>query len=181
MTSFDEIPHGCHVFVDETMRSGIALVAALIVPGDLAGLRSAMRSCRLPGQSHIRFTKESPKRRKALLSQISAMPVHALIYHAEKGGRYRCLRRLVADAQTLEVSRLILEKDESLQEQDRREIRSYLAATPGVPTFQYLHEAKRAEPMLWIADAIAWSWPQREWRPRIASLVAGVADCDEAQ
>jgi hypothetical protein len=41
-------------------------------------------------------------------------------------------------------------------------------------TLTYLHEPKRSEPLLWIADAAAWCWTHPEWRPRITPIVRNV-------
>jgi len=47
------------VFIDETKHRNCVVVAAVVVPGDLAALRRTMRGLVLPGQRRVHMTKES--------------------------------------------------------------------------------------------------------------------------
>jgi len=180
VTALPDLLPGSHLFVDETKRTGLALIAAIVVAGNVAEVRKAMLAMRLPGQTHIHFTKESPQRRRHLLSAISRLPVQALVYEAGEDDRYFCLQRLLQDAQSIQAARLILERDESLAQHDRRAIYEFTQQNTMRNDFSYGHEGKRDEPILWIADAIAWSWPQRDWKPRVQGLVVGHRDCKPA-
>jgi hypothetical protein len=52
-----------HVFVDESKARGFLLVAALVLPGDLAQARKQVGALRLPGQRRVHFATESASRR----------------------------------------------------------------------------------------------------------------------
>jgi len=45
------------VFIDETKHRNYVVVAAVVVPGDLAGLRHTVRGLVLPGQRRVHMTK----------------------------------------------------------------------------------------------------------------------------
>jgi hypothetical protein len=57
------------------------------------------------------------------------------------------------------------------EQRDRRDIRKALAAKGLVDQLTYQHERSTAEPLLWVADAIAWSaLAGRHWRIQITPL-----------
>ena len=60
------------VFVDESIRSGNYMLAAVTVEvGDLAAKRSALRKMLLPGERRMHLSKETVVRRRVLLDQIA--------------------------------------------------------------------------------------------------------------
>lgn len=89
--------------------------------------------------------------------------------------RKLCLEHLVGDLAELHAHRLVIEQDDSLVRSDQ-EVLFHAVRSHGVESeLVYEHMSPRMEPLLWIPDAIAWSWVKGgEWRDRIAPLIADV-------
>ncbi len=171
-----------HAFVDESARPGRYLMCAVLVEGDRAGaLRRQMRSLLLPGQRRLHFQKESQRRRRELLSQLSEIDATVVVFdrrrragESEPVARARCLTAIVEHLQDLDrdVS-LFIERREGRDIHDHRTMDR--ARRPGdVLTYQHLEPA--ADPLLWLPDCYVWAvgaggdWLRRV-RPAIASIV----------
>jgi len=164
------------LFVDETKAKGYTMVAAVVVPHDATELRKQMRALVLKGQRRIHFTSESDSRRRVILSRLVELGVRAHIVQstASRGadGREECLMQLVVLAADNDHTRIVLERDASIEQADRRILYREVSNRGLRSTLQYVHEAAHDEPLLWIADAIAWSHAKGgDWRRRIAPML----------
>ena len=169
-----------HAFVDETKIRGLLVAVAVLEPRTLAPARTAMRSLLLPRQSRLHFAKERDARKGQILTALEALPLRINIYDARAVGDQRtarklCLEHLVGDLAELHAHRLVIEQDDSLVRSDQ-EVLFHAVRSHGVESeLVYEHMSPRMEPLLWIPDAIAWSWVKGgEWRDRIAPLIADV-------
>lgn len=167
------------LFVDESKAKGYTMVAALVVPGDVTSLRRDVRSLVLPGQRRIHFTKEQPERKRLILSRLTAFGAQAQVFHcATKSqilGREACLTGIVAHAAEHAHTKIVIERDESIEKADRqilfREVRRHGLGD----ILSYALEVPHQEPLLWVADAIAWSYTKGgEWKKRADPLIAGI-------
>jgi hypothetical protein len=174
------------MFVDESQRKGYLLAAAVIVPEDLARVRSVLRGLRLAGERRLHFQAESEERRRKIASVLARQNVEINLYSGRgRSERVResCLRQLVDDALKLNVQRLVLEsRGPAPDRSDRRIIAESLSlqADPAVtdpPALVYEHLQAHEEPALWIPDAAAWCYGAgSQWRSRISVLIARVVD-----
>jgi hypothetical protein len=167
------------VFVDESKNRKYTLVAAVIEPRKLATMRQALRALVLPGQRRLHFTHESDARRRAVLSRLVELEVAAHVFQSglarERDAREECLGELVAFAVREGHRRIVLERDASIEKSDRRILFRELRARGAGDGFQYEFEGPIDEPLLWIPDAVAWSFVKGgDWRRRIAPIVQGV-------
>jgi len=172
-----------HAFVDESQRGPYVVCAVLVAPKELAAMRTALRAMLMPGQRRLHFTQERVQRRRGLLSEMAELPFRARIYQSkakEPLARTLAMDALLQDLANLEGRRLVMERRE--HSQDRRERQQIVKAinTGGAPAgLVYDHLPPHEEPLLWIADAIAWAHGARgEWRPRINSMIENVHDLD---
>lgn len=111
-----------HAFVDESF-SGDYLVAAVLVPaGNVNAARASLRGVLRSGQRRIHFKDERLPRKDRVLSVIDRLEVTAGVYVTanERKARGVCLERMVPDLAAARVSRLVLERDESLARFDRQ-------------------------------------------------------------
>lgn len=175
-----------HAFVDESRRNDTYLLAAaIVVPSDLRRLRSLLRGLLLPGQGELHFKKETPQRRKLILSQLSAAGARVRIYRQSCSGgpeaaRQDCLARLTADMVELNAGRLALDTRENRDVLDLRTIRAAPGKFPRASQLIYEHLSSVCEPLLWIADAVAWSYGAKgEWARRVGGIVIHVVDLSE--
>ena len=72
----------------------------------------------------------------------------------------------------LGVVELTIERMEGGEARDRRDIREALLAMGRESDLTYTHKDPVGEPMLWVADAIAWcAGAGSTWRARIESIL----------
>lgn len=150
------------VYVDESKAKAYLLAAVMVPPGNLTKFRRIMKSFLMPGQGHIHFVNEKDSRRKQILSALNAAGVQARIYRVEGlnpiVARAVCLEALMDDLVELEVTSLTLELEESARNSDVVLLRQGLERRGLRAGVEYRHLGKSAEPILWIADALAWSY-----------------------
>lgn len=170
-----------HFFVDESLRRAYFLVAGVVPAGRLTATRSLLLSLRLSGSRRIHFQAESDSRRREILSRLVAADLRTWV-HTGRGKpetvRQACLAQLAAEAVKLECGALVLEgRERNLDAADRRTIAETLRQTGTETPFEYRHRAPYEEPLLWLPDAVAWSYGAGgDWRRRVAPLVETVVD-----
>lgn len=164
-----------HIFVDESKVGGYTLVAACVVPSDLADTRRLMRGLLLPGQRRLHFSDERDSRRRQILDTIHASGVRSRIYacrsKAELTARQACLAKVAADAAEMSAELIVIERDDSTMSHDRRTLFQHLRGSE----LRYEHKRPYEDSLLWIPDAVAWSWTKGGvWRKRIEDAVEAV-------
>ncbi|MBT1608187.1 hypothetical protein [Curtobacterium flaccumfaciens] len=164
------------LFVDETKAKGYTMVAAVVVPGDANGLRKEMRGLVLKGQRRIHFTSESDPRRRLILSKLVELGVRAHIVQStankQADGREECLMQLLDLAADNDYTRIVLERDASIEQADRRILYREVSSRGLRDSLVYDHMGAHDEPLLWIADAIAWSHAKGgDWRRRVEPML----------
>lgn len=169
-----------HAFVDETMRGGYYMAAALMVPKDLARVRKAISALLLSGQRRIHFNTERDSRRRQILSTIVELQPEVVIYDAsghrdDRAARQACLEALVDDLAARRAHRLVIERADSLLTNDQRILYARVHKTGCADTLTYVHQRTHEEPLLTIPDAVAWCWTKGgHWRSTISQIVARV-------
>lgn len=159
--------------MDETKHRGLVMVAVQVVVDDLVRTRASMRALLLGSQTHLHFKKESDGRRRQILTALLRTGVRAVIVDASaltdrREARAEALRHLVRLTAPAEL--FVVERDDSLVRSDQqvlfRAVREF-----EVEKTQYRHLPKAAEPLLWVADAVAWCVVHAGWREQVAPLV----------
>lgn len=158
------------VFVDEVKYPDYILVATMIDESAISSVRKALRKHVMTGQRRIHFHSEREARRNEVFRSIEAIrPTVTLYISSNKNqalARTECLVSLVSDALGTQCSELVIERDESLVDQERK----LLARLIGV-AMVYRHENAAREPALWISDAVGWAYRRGgKWRARVISL-----------
>ncbi len=168
-----------HSFVDESKTSTYMLVAVFIRPANLAPLRRELASLVLPRQRRIHFHAERPDRRSQLIDLFVEMPLEAAIYETprgmEKAARDGCLAMLIRDHLERDVRRLVLERDDSRVDSDRKLLHDEVTRAGSADRLSYEHLRAYEEPLLAIPDAIAWCWARGgHWRVKAKRVVTCV-------
>jgi hypothetical protein len=160
-----------HVFVDESKTRGLLLAATACPAAEVNAYRRTMAGLLMPRERRIHFTKESPPRRRKILSVIAEFGIAARLYHAARNdiaARRTCLSALVCDIAG-SAERLVVERDESTATADRQVLFHAARRYECSETLHYELLAAHADPLLWIPDAVAWSWMKGgEWRDLVA-------------
>lgn len=167
------------LFVDESKTKGYTMAAALVTPDDVTVLRRNVRSLVLPGQRRIHFTKEQPERKRLILSRLISFGAQAHVFQcltkSQIVGRDACLSGIVAHAAQHSHTKIVIERDESIEKADRQILFREVKRHRLEGTLSYSLEVPHQEPLLWVADAIAWSYTKGgEWRKRADPLIAEI-------
>lgn len=170
-------------FVDESQRGRYLICVVLIDPADLSSVRTELRAMLLPGQRRLHFAKERPQRRRELLASMRRLPIRTRIYTStdkEPVARTRAIQAVLSDLVDLDGRRLIIERRETSQDaREHLQIVTAIQAGKAPAELIYDHLAGHEEPMLWVADAVAWAYAAgRKWRPRVKSLIEQARDLD---
>ena len=165
-----------HGYADETIRNGrYGIPVAIECACRLQEQRRMARSMLLPRQYRLHMAKEQPSRRRLILSAIRRSGLRAL--HAEARGKQHAARSdywttVVPRLLELGVSRLDIEQTNGCEQVDKTSISDALAKADSMRQHQYAHQSHRAEPILWLADAVAWAAGHRgEWRMAISGIL----------
>lgn len=161
-----------HVFVDENKSRGLLMAAAACSSGVVNAYRRTMSGLLLPRQRRLHFFKESPARQRKILAVIAGLDVQVKLYAtatADRAGRERCLGAIVESAAGV-AERVVIERDESTLDFDKQVLYRAVRRHDCVESLVYELLAPHHDPLLWIPDAIAWSWAKGgEWRHLVAS------------
>lgn len=170
-----------HVFVDESMRSGYLLVAAVVMPQDIDGARLGIRGLVKPGQRRLHMVKESPARKRLILQRLTGLGLTATLYQAGPdyktniARRRACLERLVRDAVASGETRVCLETADGVDQRDEQQLIELVRRLKCRDTIAWSHAHASQELLLAAPDAIAWAWAKGgEWRKRARPLVTSV-------
>lgn len=164
-----------HAFVDESKKNGLLIVASIVPVEHVQATRKVMNGLLLKNQRRIHFKHEHDRRKKQIVAEIARLPITIRLYHAsldrgELEARRSCLTRLAVDLRSLDATLLVVERDDSLVEHDRRWL--FESIRRAGDEMDYLHLRAHEESLLWIADALAWCWPAGGmWRDRVRTLV----------
>ena len=164
-------------FADETARNGrYGIAVAILCSCELDSTRKLVRSLVRRGQRRVHFSKQQDRDRKAFLSAIGRTRVRAL-FECVTGGsqtesRSTCWSLLVPTLIAMGVRDLRIEPVAGAEDRDRRAIRRAMAKDELLGRMSYRHVDPTDEPLLWIADSIAWSAGfGREWLARVKGIL----------
>lgn len=162
-------------YLDESVRRDRYIICVSLVPQEsIAVVRRQVKSLMPPGKKRIHFNEEADRRRRSFLKAISEMGVSSVIYIVQsadfRDSRTAIMERVVSQLKEDKVVRLVMESRTNQDIQDRRDILQSLRSFP-MPSFTYEHLPAHGEPLLWIPDAVAWSWGRGgEWLSRVNDL-----------
>lgn len=167
-----------HMFSDESKARGYITAAVVVPAGSVARVRATCREWAMPGSRRFHSQKESTGRRRAALASLVAMErdVRIVLVESAQGrlqleARGAHLGALARWASGAGVSRWVIERDQTVQAEDRRALGS-ADTRSGATSFEYVHLPAALDPVLWAADLAAWSWARGgEFRAGIEPLV----------
>lgn len=166
--------HPTDAFVDESIRGQRHLMACVLVDArNLAEVRRSMTAFAGVGK-RLHFHQELDSTRRSALELIAALPVQLTVAvctrrHgvSEFEARDLCLAALVRELQSQRVPRLIVET----RQDDRDDHRTILRTRAADPTLNFEHRSGSDEPIVWVADAVAWAYGAGQ---RLSSLARPV-------
>jgi hypothetical protein len=136
----------------------------------------------LPGQRELHFKQEKPVRRRQLADAVARLPTEVHIYlgswhRHDEPARQDCIRRMTADLLARQAQRLVIDTRNVRDIHDERSLRGALGSHPSKRDLVYEHVNSTCEPLLWIADVVAWCYGAGGvWRKRVEPIVATVTN-----
>lgn len=167
-------------FVDESVRGQRYLMGCVLIEArDLPTTRSAIGALPTRGR-RLHFNNEDDAQRRILLAAIAELPVQAFVVvcHRRHGvseflAREACLAAIVAEAQSQRVGRLVIES----RQDDSDDARTITRVRRPHPPLVFEHRTAQREPMLGLADGIAWAaGAGGNWRVLIDPLVHRIVE-----
>jgi hypothetical protein len=135
----------------------------LLTPTRASGVREAIAALRRPSQKKIHWRDDADKRHAEVVQCIAALPISGLVIarvgplsdRAERRRR-KCLEAFLDELQSLGCHELTLESRGPHQDRDDMDLLNGLRAQRRLSSnLRVAHRAGPAEPLLWIADAVA--------------------------
>ena len=107
---------------------------------------------------------------------MSNLGVRVRLYEStekQETARQQVMASLLADLVALGCRRIVIESRHYIQnDKERRAIATAVRLGHAPEDLVYDHMRAHEEPLLWIADAVAWAYGARgEWRPRVAEII----------
>ncbi|MFN8020856.1 MAG: hypothetical protein U0Q03_04935 [Acidimicrobiales bacterium] len=168
-------------FVDESIRGQRYLMACVLVQAhELPTLRSELAELSGPKSSRVHFNAELDGRRAQLLQTFASWPIESFVVMCRRRhgvtefeARARCLEHIVSALQERSVERLVIESRQD-DVDDERTIRRHRQQEPRLV---FEHRRGVDEPLLWIADGVAWAaGAGPRWREHLGDRLTGIVD-----
>ncbi|WP_104138947.1 hypothetical protein [Cryobacterium sp. Y62] len=167
------------LYLDESKSKAYTIVSVALRTQDSPIVRKTLMQLRMKDQRRIHFVSESDSRRRLILSTLCDLGIQTYVYEAagmpEAQARALCLAAVVEYITVLGASRIVLEQDDSVVAFDKKVLRDELFARALHKNVSYAHERSVAEPLLWVPDAVAWSFVRGgDWRRRADPMIINV-------
>lgn len=152
------------MYVDESTARDYLMMCAVIANEHVARTRRVMRSLLKPGQKKCLHMKDEKRRAREILGAIVSVEPTVVIFKCRREvpdleARERSVQRLSFEACEADLSRVVLDPIESLVRRDLSWIYAGArAAGHAEPPFEFGHQQRHEEPLMWIADAAGWAW-----------------------
>jgi hypothetical protein len=171
------------LYLDESKAKNYVFIGVLVMDGDAPRLRKRVAALKMPGQRSIHFVNEGENRRKKLIQEYSELGITAVkVVSTRKNkldAREDCVRALVHLAASMRCQSLVFERDESVVSKDELWLKSELRKINNSEPIGFQHLSRHEEPILWIADALAWCDSRSsDWRKRVQSLIVAAIEID---
>jgi hypothetical protein len=165
-------------FIDESVRAGEYIVCAVVVDSaDVASARRSMRQTLKGSQGRVHMAKENANNKRGLLDHVASLGIAAHVVtvrvrdRSQRRARDACLAALARALQVHGVGRLVLESCD----QDRDDLQvlgDTLASLGAVHDVEIVHLRAHDDPLLWVADIVAWAYGRAgDWGRRVAAII----------
>lgn len=149
-------------FADESKNKSYVFAFVIVRQTELESTRRLLRDFVLPGQRSLHFSKESMSRRVRILNGILNANLDMGILDTglkgHKEGRSAGLVGLCEIALESNLATLCLERDDSSFVSDQKILRRHLSQLSPNNSRKFEFRHRHEEPILWAADALAWSY-----------------------
>ena len=165
-----------NLYVDESKQSPYLLVGFTISNVEQRVMRQILRGLLLPGQRSLHFKAENNRRKKLILDSLRRSSCQLVVvkcsFRPRSQARSCALKSLIQLAHRKTFKSVILELDETVRHRDHRQFKQCGA------TFEWDHRRRHEEPLLWVADAVAWCVNRGgEWERIVRPMTVETIEC----
>lgn len=152
-------------FTDESWRKSTYLLATVVIEtGAMNAARSEVTAFLRGSQRRIHMTKESDGRRRQFLDLIESLELDAVAVVGTTAGtsmpdaRRPLIAETAGELADRGVANWLIESVNQVQDGlDRELIANRFSRLSPRPRTQYDHRPAHTEPLLWVADGLAWA------------------------
>lgn len=164
------------LFVDECKQNIFLLVGFAISSFENQHMRKQLRAQLLPGQRSLHFKTENTRRKKAIIKVLRETNCQLVVVKCSKRGqrtsRLCALNTLIDSTLALTSNRIVLELDETVRLQDHQFLKFQKSIS------EWDHKQRHEEPLLWVADAVAWCVNRGgEWERMVRPMIVETIEC----
>lgn len=164
------------LYVDECKQRPFLLVGFTIDIFEQHSLRKILRKLLLPGQRSLHFKSENGNRKKAILSELRKAECSVVVIRcrtkSDVEARICALNSLICSSSVIECKSIVLELDETVRLRDHQFLKQQSALD------LWDHRRRHEEPLLWVADAVAWCVNRGgEWERMVRPMILETIDC----
>jgi hypothetical protein len=170
------------MYIDECKQDPYLLVGVLVAEYDKVSLRKILSSLLLYRQRSIHFKNENSRHKKRVLASLQKHEFQVVVFRhvltTKLGGRNQTLKRLVSYSLGARVSQLVFELDETSRISDDQMLANCIPLVSGRRLINWEHRLRHQEPLLWVADAVAWCVNRGgEWERLVRPMILATLDC----
>jgi hypothetical protein len=164
------------IYVDECKQRPFLLAGFTIDIVEQHSLRKILRTLLLPGQRSLHFKAENGNRKKAILSDLRKAECSVLVIRcktkSDVKARICALNTLIGSSSVSDCKSIVLELDETVRLRDHRFLKQQQVLA------SWDHRRRHEEPLLWVADAVAWCVNRGgEWERMVRPMILETIDC----
>lgn len=163
-------------YIDECKAKRYVFALHLVDPKDQTRLRRFLTEKLLSGQRSIHFRKESPRRRKQLIKAFLDEELKVIILQetsmSSSPSRSIVIRAMNDLIKRLGVTEIVFELDETARLHDSKLLSDLHTG------IHWDHRQRHQEPLLWVADAVAWCVNRGgEWERMVRPMIVETIEC----
>ena len=163
-------------YIDESKSKSYILVLHLMLPRNQTSVRKALAQKLLAGQRSIHFRKESDRRRVLIIRLLLSLDLKVIVFRAavknQTLARNILIENVCENLVRFEITELVFELDKMSIDGDNQLLNQM---RPRVP---WDHRERHQEPLLWVADAVAWCVNRGgEWERMVRPLILETISC----
>jgi hypothetical protein len=163
-------------YIDESKARNYIFVLHMVEAKNQRALRKLFTGELLAGQRSFHFRKENNRRRVRLIRLFHGAPCRVYVFKRKgktQTSARNCLISKICDlAARLEISELVFEFDKMSFEQHTKLLNQIRARIP------WDHRERHQEPLLWVADAVAWCVNRGgEWERMVRPMIVETIEC----
>jgi hypothetical protein len=164
------------LFVDECKQNNFLLVGFAIANFEHQLMRKLLRSQLLPGQRSLHFKTENMRRKKTIIKVLGdsgcQLVVVRCLVKGQRTSRLCALKTLINSPLAASCKRIVLELDETVRLQDHEFLKRQTSIN------EWDHRERHQEPLLWVADAVAWCVNRGgEWERMVRPMILETIEC----